>query len=922
MTDRCEVAVVTGIRGKATEVETYAAHSVVRDILANFGRLELYEWVLNDRPTKPYFDVDSNTARTTHDQLLAASLAAIDTFFGHRPDLLIIAHSHGDGTGPNAHKLSLRFFVPGFRMTPADIKARIVALDLHEAAGGPFDTAVYGRRQKLRTLGSIKGGPDRRVLRLIDRDLPSLTQILDTLVQVVDDAWPLLTADNCGDIRAAPRPHIPRNELPTVTGAAGAPAPGRPRKRQATLQLPAAQGADPAPPTAREATTPAEQPPPKRKGRPRKEDTLPQEWRTVLEGLGFNAVHSKACFADAQRGTGYSFTADNRRECPCCTRAHDSNNWYIVRTNDAHYIVKSHSEHCRNRVVRPGQSPEEQIAADCLTLADKVNGMGLEQPLDLDDAPPGELHFHRFACTRRECLACADDHGTAQCDYALSEIVKDAAWKLSNTAPTCRGTLFHSTALLPSFLSAIVAEPSCTSLTQIYLAANRDILWTESTLQDIRIWDGRSWQRVTTKEFGNLAGDFLVFLLGQTRQMDAFSEKAKQLKEAFNMCKAPAQQQALAQKILSTHSMACRGVTFDADPWLLGGEACVVELRTGVVRPAQRGDHISKSVGYAIDQCLPEEQWSAVQKFMAEIYPVEEERRLIQQFAGYCLTGSHPSRYFLCLTDRRAGSNGKSTFVKLLKSALGPYAMEGKKELLYEQRFTGSVNDHNSGMAAYEGCRLVAFEELSQKHTLDTALIKELNGGDARVPIRMAHSAETRQMDWSAKMILIFNEGGLPKIRVDDEAFLKRMLVVQHRSLFCDTQAEVDAARAAGEPFTFLKQEDAHMAVTPQAMLTWALQGLGIYHEERFTAVPETCQSFKRALVDEQDEVAAWVQERVSPRDDTWLTVKDAFESFEASGGRLTKNRFNARLRRLISGYTTKKIDGKATSAFEGFTLA
>ena len=778
---------VIGLKASAARVETADITRLARRMLAEYGRAEIFEWLHAHLIGKPVFDIDGKAAETTAEALLAAALAALATFFGGTmPPDVIIASSHG------GEKLSYRLFVSGYRMQLGDIKRRIMRLGLDSRAGGPFDPAIYSRNQKLRMVGSIKTPTDRRVLKLIDvsgADMgPTVELLAATIVQNVDEGWPLLIED-AEDQPATgvkrPEPEAPANTaLATIEVAVTAPA----RKR----------------------------------GRPRKEDTLPQEWRRVLDDLGFNNTHTVSSFTD-DRGLGFGFTADNRRDCPCCARAHESNNWFVVRAADGSFIVKSHSDQCRYRVVRVGESAEQVLSADPVTLEDKLQGMDLDGAVTLT-SQPGELHYHRFACRSRECLACKDDHGGSY-DYGLEEIISNAAWKLSNAAPTCRGSLFHTTPMLPSYLTAVICEPSCSSLTQLYLATHSDCLWCEQTLQDIRTWRGRSWVRVTPKEFGNISGDWLVFLLSQTRQMDAFSGSAKQLKEAMNMCKAPAQQQAMAQKILSTHSLACRGIVFDDDQWLLGCDDCVIDLQSGVARAPKREDMVSITTGFNFLDA--DNDPAPIHALMEKVYPVEEERNFIQAFAGYCLTGSCSEKLMLCCTDRRGGSNGKTTLKTVMRQGLGrALCVEGKKELLYHSANVRDVNAHDAGKLEYEFKRCAIFDEMSSRRTLDNGVVKELTSGDAHPSVRAAFGASTRSMTWTAKFILIFNEGEAPQIRAEDDALMARMVVVQHRAKFCkddDTYAEL-LARGEDHVHQAATEAETRAAITPARALAWMLE--------------------------------------------------------------------------------------------------
>ena len=887
MHDDERVAFVWGLKAKKQQVKHIHVEGLVTQLVDSYSAAsaEIYEVLVDSRRGIVYFDVDAERSSIAEDALLARCHGCLSRFFadvaGFHLDHLITATSHGD------RKWSFRFYCDSVVATPAEIKQRIQALELSAPKGGVFDEAVYGSFQKLRAVGSIKTPADPRQLRLVgvpegDRDALR-TALARTIIQQVPPG--------ARRLEASPEPaSVTANVAAITTGK---------RRPHATMEAP------------------------RKRGRPRKEDTLPPEWRQVLDNLGFANIHAMGSFADA-RGSGFGFSADNRRDCPCCANPHDSNNWFIVETADGSFLVKSHSDKCRFRVVKPGATPEQLLSADPVTLEEKLRAMDMEGALTTV-SQPGELHWHKFACRRRECLACADDHGGSY-DYGLEEVIRDAAWKLSNAAPTCPGFLFHTTATLPSYLTAVVREPSCTSLTQLFLAANSDRLWCEQTLHDVRMWQGRSWMRITPKEFGNLSGDWLVFLLSQTRQMDAFSDSAKQLKEAMNMCKAPAQQQALAQKILSTRSLACRGITFDDDQWLLGCDDCVIDLRIGVARAPKREDMVSITTGYSFLDS--DNDPAPIHALMEKVYPVQEERDFIQAFAGYCLTGSCSEKLMLCCTDRRGGSNGKTTLKTVMRRALGQdrYATEGKKELLYHSNNVRDVNAHDAGKLEFEYKRCAIFDEMTSKRALDNAVIKELTSGDAHPSVRAAFGATTRSMTWTAKFVLIFNEGEAPQMRAEDDALMARMVVVQHRAKFCKDDATYAELTARGEDYVHRAGTEGEIdaAITGPRALAWMLEGLDRYRRQGFRRLPESLGKWKRELMMEFDDVAAWAGDHVDVQDGAHFTLAEAHNSFSQMGVSLGKNKFSARLKKLFPGCfrLSQTIAGTSISAvFLGMRL-
>ena len=79
--------------------------------------------------------------------------------------------------------------------------------------------------------------------------------------------------------------------------------------------------------------------------------------------------------------------------------------------------------------------------------------------------------------------------------------------------------------------------------------------------------------------------------------------------------------------------------------------------------------------------------------------------RFLQQWAGYCLTGSTCEHALLFIHG--GGGEGKSTFVKRIAGAMGDYAVVSSMEM-----FTASFgNRHATGVAKLRGGRLVTASE-------------------------------------------------------------------------------------------------------------------------------------------------------------------------------------------------------------------
>ena len=678
-----EVSFVVGLKARAARVETATPPALARRMLSTYGTSQLFEWYTADTIGKPVFDVDGKAAQTTAEDLLEAAMRGVRTFFGFEPRVLV-ASSHG------GDKLSYRIFCPGFRMLIKDVKARLARLGLDN--NRPFDAAIYGARQKLRMVGSIKTPQDRRVLDL--RGERTEAALLDTLVQVTDDAWPLLTEPTI--------PTAPARDLQV------APAPKR------------------------------------RRGRPRTDETIPADVLRVLLDMGFRAPRFVSATAQ-----GLVFDAQNRDSCPNCTHDHDHQNWWCIPKEDE-YVVANYSQRC---VTKHYPKVVEAIVPASANFLDSLALL----PLETDQADRLQrLHYHdkviKVACYSAECLACDRHHDCTT--YTARELIPRHCWTLRNDDNSCRSRIFHHTSRLADKLHSLFTSPNEESLLGLFLEGHVGTIHVDRITNSVFMWatereGGGRWRKVTTVELESYICMWLNALLQGVAGLADFKDHEKAIRHAQSKV-TPGGVAKLKNQIQGRVSLQAiqdgrADIGMDSNPHLLGAGCNVIELKhaaedgriTTLARPARPEDLVTKSIGYE----LPDEpvDTADVEAVFAQIYPTSRRSAASSSCtAATACSATTPPRAFSASRTGAKGDNGKSTAVRLLRRALGDdYVIDNKQNLLYEARYSTSVNQHDSGMLAFEGKRLAIMEELSQPiRTLDTSVMKQLTGGEARISVR------------------------------------------------------------------------------------------------------------------------------------------------------------------------------------------
>jgi putative DNA primase/helicase len=227
-------------------------------------------------------------------------------------------------------------------------------------------------------------------------------------------------------------------------------------------------------------------------------------------------------------------------------------------------------------------------------------------------------------------------------------------------------------------------------------------------------------------------------------------------------------------------AFAVTAEVWDRDYFLLGTPGGVVDLRTGILRPVVREEYITKQTSAAPDATAECPLWL---NFLNEVTGDDGDYvRFLQQWFGYCLTGSTQEHALLFLFG--PGGNGKSVLLNTVSAILHDYARPAAMDT-----FTSSQSDrHPTDLAMLRGARLVMASETDEGKHWAEARIKQLTGGD---PV----SARFMRQDfftYKPQFKLLFAGNHKPALKNVDDAAKRRfnMLPFLHRPANPDRDLE------------------------------------------------------------------------------------------------------------------------------------
>ncbi|MGX0977204.1 putative DNA primase/helicase [Roseovarius sp. MBR-51] len=305
----------------------------------------------------------------------------------------------------------------------------------------------------------------------------------------------------------------------------------------------------------------------------------------------------------------------------------------------------------------------------------------------------------------------------------------------------------------------------------------------------------------------------------------------------------------------SNPASVARSDAFDENRLLLGTPGGTVDLRTGDLRQAARGDMITK-----LTACAPTAPGSRPEKwltFLHEIFDGDADLvAFLQRAAGYALTGLTTEHKLLFLYG--TGRNGKSVFLNTLTHIWGDYARRAAAETF----LNSAVEKHSTGLAGLQGARLVAGSELPVGKTWDESVIKDLTGGD-RMTARFMRGDF---FDFDPQMTLMIAGNNQPSFRGVDEAIRARVALVPFLVTIPPERRDKslsDKLRAEG----------------PQ-ILRWAIEG-ALQWLDKGLNVPAKVAAASTEYMDDEDTLGQFLIDETATDPAGFVTTTDLHDRFK-----------------------------------------
>ena len=323
-------------------------------------------------------------------------------------------------------------------------------------------------------------------------------------------------------------------------------------------------------------------------------------------------------------------------------------------------------------------------------------------------------------------------------------------------------------------------------------------------------WDGRNWREDNDGGIMRLADEHACELLAAAAKMEDQDKRDKAGKHALGMGNVKPIQSML-EMVRCHRDIVVHLDRLDTNPFLLGVQNGVVNLRTGKFRQAQRQEFVTRKAGTRYDAKADCPVWKRV---LNEVMGGNQELvTYIQKYIGYTLTGDTSDQSFFFLVG--GGRNGKSTVVELVQKLLGQYGQRASQSVFVANPHG---NEPSNDLARLAGARFVVGSEVEEGSRLAENRIKDLTGGDT-ITGRFLYK---QPFDFRPVLKLWLFGNHKPEIRGADDGIWRRIRLIPFT---------VQIAAEKVDPYLSAK-----LAAELPGVLNWALAGVKMWLAEGLKA--------------------------------------------------------------------------------------
>jgi len=416
-----------------------------------------------------------------------------------------------------------------------------------------------------------------------------------------------------------------------------------------------------------------------------------------------------------------------------------------------------------------------------------------------------------------------------------------------------------------------------TTNAQLMVALFGDILRYDHKRDRWLIWNGHRWQPDNNGKIYRLAIE-----AARARYQDAANIQDLKERERISGWAITSENRGRLESAIAIASqlepLADTGENWDNDPWLLGVQNGVVDLRTGQFREGRQADNITMATGCIFDANAKCPVWL---KTVNAIFIDDQEMiDWIHRLCGYASTGS--IREQQVGIGHGLGANGKGVFARGLRSTLGDYAYDAPFATFEMNSLRSSIpND----IAALEHRRFVTSSETNDGTRINEARLKFISHGDP-ITARFLHQ-EFFTFGPVCHIFLFVNHK--PRVHDDTTGFWRGVDLIPFLQTFTGASDDKDLG--------------VKLEAEKSGILNWLIEGCLEWQKRGLSPRPKTVTKATTEYKRESNALADWFDECTTDNPNIMTLSSELYKSYTTWA-----ERSNLQKREIFSSITFSKV--------------
>ena len=292
----------------------------------------------------------------------------------------------------------------------------------------------------------------------------------------------------------------------------------------------------------------------------------------------------------------------------------------------------------------------------------------------------------------------------------------------------------------------------------------------------------------------------------------------------------------------------------------------------------------------------------------------------MQRLLGYGITGHASEQVWTIWTG--SGSNGKSLLISTLQKLLKPIWVAMPRECLFDSGRRQTEGGPTPHLLPLVNKRIGAREEKVVQATLNEEIIKQVTG-QSTITARGCH--DKHYVDFTATHLPILVCNSMPSVDVDDQAMMRRIIVVPFNNIYTTPQDNLRPYDGAN-PAHRLKDAGVEQKLKSDQglhqLLKWLVEGARAWYKQGLGGQPAPIREGLDMYINENDKLSEFVRTSCETGPDLYVNAADFRAAFIAdSGQKIRQEVLKKAMEKRGHSHAQRRMSDKVIKVYKGLSL-